>query len=277
MLIAKKVIRFLKKEGITKLPQKAFTYAHNKTHHLQYALKRGYLKTIYENVKTDKYIYINPASVKCYLMNSKQTRGNCQANSSKYLIHKRERGIFDPFTYSGIILGGEWDKYTFPYKFDRVANFVNAVINNKCLSETEYFHIIKLRSSKSKFRNRIKKRINKVIRLKKSMEKNGFLQQHETGEKNSEKLYAHPWPITVNIGRDGEIILNQTGHHRLAVAKEISLEKIPVLVVVRHKKWQKIRDEVSVASSKRELSDRAQKQIAHPDVNNFALVEKVDD
>lgn len=46
--------------------------------------------------------------------------------------------------------------------------------------------------------------------------------------------------VRVNIGRDGNIMLD-SGRHRFCAAKYLGLDKIPVRVFVRHKQWQAFR------------------------------------
>ena len=48
--------------------------------------------------------------------------------------------------------------------------------------------------------------------------------------------------ITVDIGRDGEILFNMLGKHRLSIAKILDLDEIPVLVFSRHIEWEKSRN-----------------------------------
>ncbi|AXR82845.1 hypothetical protein AArcMg_2856 [Natrarchaeobaculum sulfurireducens] len=48
--------------------------------------------------------------------------------------------------------------------------------------------------------------------------------------------------ITVDIGRDGELLWNMLGKHRLSIAKVTDVEVVPVLVFSRHRRWQDIRD-----------------------------------
>lgn len=48
--------------------------------------------------------------------------------------------------------------------------------------------------------------------------------------------------ITVDIGRDGQLLWNMGGQHRLAIAQVLELERIPVQVMRRHARWQTIRD-----------------------------------
>jgi len=46
------------------------------------------------------------------------------------------------------------------------------------------------------------------------------------------------------IGRDGELIFRGNGHHRIAIAKILELNEIPVYTYVRHKKWQELRESI---------------------------------
>ena len=49
--------------------------------------------------------------------------------------------------------------------------------------------------------------------------------------------------IRVAIGRSGEIFL-EDGVHRFFIARALGIEKIPVRVILRHERWQKIRSEL---------------------------------
>ncbi|MXV61222.1 hypothetical protein GS429_03925 [Natronorubrum sp. JWXQ-INN-674] len=50
--------------------------------------------------------------------------------------------------------------------------------------------------------------------------------------------------IAVDIGRNGEILWNMCGQHRLAIAKVLGIDQIPVQVFRRHAEWQAVRDRV---------------------------------
>ena len=71
--------------------------------------------------------------------------------------------------------------------------------------------------------------------------------------------------VRVDIGRDGEI-LRHNGRHRLWFAKHLGVAEIPVCVIVRHEKWQALRDEIASAETVAELSDRARRHLDHPDM-----------
>lgn len=63
--------------------------------------------------------------------------------------------------------------------------------------------------------------------------------------------------MTVDIGRDGELLL-VCGKHRLAIAKLLGLERVPVVVLVRHPEWMDERAAVAAGA------DRA----PHPDLRD---------
>lgn len=50
--------------------------------------------------------------------------------------------------------------------------------------------------------------------------------------------------VAVDIGRDGQLLFSD-GRNRLAIAKLLGVEQIPVLVLVRHSHWQQFRDRVA--------------------------------
>lgn len=56
------------------------------------------------------------------------------------------------------------------------------------------------------------------------------------------------------------------GDHRPTTAKLLDLEAIPNLVRRRHARWQSIREELSTATRRSELTDRARTHLEHPDI-----------
>ena len=66
--------------------------------------------------------------------------------------------------------------------------------------------------------------------------------------------------VTVDIGRDGRILWNMLGKHRLSIAKVSDVETIPVLVFSRHRDWQLVREE-EVTDGEDSTSSRT-----HPDL-----------
>lgn len=77
----------------------------------------------------------------------------------------------------------------------------------------------------------IDNRFISIDRLIQDMRKNGYRAQNAKDE------------ITVNISREGIILLNH-GRHRLACAKLLDIKKIPIKITARHKKWAQFKQEV---------------------------------
>lgn len=86
--------------------------------------------------------------------------------------------------------------------------------------------------------------------------------------------------ITVSIGRNGELLYNNVGgHHRLSIAKLLGIEEIPVRVMLRHRQWQDVRDELrrasragglhSTASGADRVSERVRRHLRHPDLSDL--------
>lgn len=69
--------------------------------------------------------------------------------------------------------------------------------------------------------------------------------------------------ITVDIGRDGEILFNMLGKHRLSIAKVCDVDRIPVQVFCRHSEWQAVRDQVGNGE------DVPDPVLGHPDLTDL--------
>lgn len=74
--------------------------------------------------------------------------------------------------------------------------------------------------------------------------------------------------VKVNIGRDGEIILDD-GRHRLFLARILGITDIPVRVFVRHKNWQETRSEVLAADNRDSIPQVVQNRLDHPDLKEL--------
>lgn len=62
--------------------------------------------------------------------------------------------------------------------------------------------------------------------------------------------------VAVNIGRNGQFLFNNRGHHRLIIAKLCEVDSIPVRVVVRHRQWQRFRTGLENVVSLEEVTNR---------------------
>ena len=114
----------------------------------------------------------------------------------------------------------------------------------------------------------LKEIFESIDRLYNNISDNGYLSQKEIRNKESivnEDLrpdhYANELnEIAVDIDRNGKIIFEES-RHRLAIAKLVDIEKIPVRILTRHEKWQEKRNK---AVEKPETLD--EKFRDHPDI-----------
>ena len=59
------------------------------------------------------------------------------------------------------------------------------------------------------------------------------------GYRSQRALNGHPLhEVTVNVARDGTLLYNCEGRHRLSIAKILGIEKIPVLSLARHPEYE---------------------------------------
>ncbi|MDQ2050798.1 hypothetical protein RBH26_09905 [Natronolimnohabitans sp. A-GB9] len=105
-------------------------------------------------------------------------------------------------------------------------------------------------------RDAILDRCAKIDSLYERIKRDGYLTQRELGY---DSLLGVTDEVLVDIGRDGELLF-VNGRHRLAIAKLLGLESIPVGVLVRHRSWM----------THRERCARTETVTGHPDLRDLA-------
>jgi len=91
-----------------------------------------------------------------------------------------------------------------------------------------------------------RQKCEKIERLHDSIKQDGFRLQRELADDSPIKMWERanatiaPFTneITVDIGRDGELLWNMLGKHRLSIAKALELEEVPVMIYSRHRDWE---------------------------------------
>lgn len=212
------------------------------------------IKPIYGDIKLNKIFYINPKKVKFML------------NNKKFFHWKK----------SYRIMGGSWDKNT-----RLVSNYIvfdsikKRYIYGKNWEDTELYHLLpeevnnkKIWTYKSKRERDLE--IAKIDKLYKNIKEFGY--RKNTGIDSMEgwilkrKIEHVLDEVVLAIGRNGDYFF-VNGKHRLAIAKILNLKKIPVIFLIRHKKWMIFRKRFSNFINK----DHTQKcaNIKHPDLQNI--------
>lgn len=187
----------------------------------------------------------------------------------------------------GRLYGGNWDENinNNTETHMRITSIIEHFTKGKTWSETDYYNEWLDRTHNNpnkswsglKSEEQIKHRFNEIDNLYNKINKFGYTLQSEIISNSYEQTInqcndaPHPLmnEVGVNIGRDGSFYFRSSGLHRLAIAKSLNLKEIPVQVRVRHPEWQMIRDEIICAKDYISLSQKAKKNITHPDLQDI--------
>jgi len=121
---------------------------------------------------------------------------------------------------------------------------------------------------------------DKIDQLYHNIEQAGYLTRKDliSGEIINEDKYVKGDKleryneIAVDIGRNGQFLFVD-GRHRLAIAKILEIDKIPVRVSARHSQWQEVR-EIVAQTPQDELPASVRTHLDHPDLQDILNREK---
>jgi len=193
------------------------------------ALPAQFKKSIFW-VATKSIIYCTPPG--------KDTFNQCDGN----LLHPhagQNRGMFSEEISSGLVLDSDWDcPYNFLpfeslYEFIAIRDFFE---NGISLQESVFYQrFYKYMSSGKKARGYsdynllMRERELQLTILIESISLNGVV---PVG--GMDATHAHTDDVSVNVTRNGDLLFNNRGHHRLSIAKLLNVEFIPVNIVCWH-------------------------------------------
>lgn len=169
----------------------------------------------------------------------------------------------------GDVKGGDWDKKN--EKFTDLKLYKGTkqrIKNGEEWKNTSFYqnHRGRILNGRKSLNCRtisdLEKKFGEFDRLIDNINQNGYLPQ-------SKLKNGLPYDeIVVNISRDGQFLFNGGGRHRLSVAKLLDIEKIPVLIKVRHDMWQYIRDEMNDLGPNDSIPEKMQQYLCHPDLKS---------
>ncbi len=183
-----------------------------------------------------------------------------------------ESESFDWWDERNRVYGGPWDQQRVDFRtYHRTlydcfeAHFLDGVP----WSETEYIRTVLEQVENgtptwhtSTSPEEVYDRCDKLDRIWESITTDGYRRQSVVNDAvDWRKDYAE---ITVSIARDGSF-LQHGGKHRLIMARLAGVDEIPVLVIVRHRQWQQLRNEIRNG----ETDDYP----SHPDLEDLAQSE----
>lgn len=199
---------------------------------------------------------------------------------------QRQRSLYSSsesrYKYFGRVVGGDWDRNLDSFEETDVYRSFEAHFRRGVdWEETPFFHrtVEEIAAGQSPWRCESKpefvQRCEGLDELYRQIETRGYRTQEELSTVDREPLDRGRYSIvhrllydeiTVNIGRNGEAIFND-GRHRLAIAKLLDLEEVPVRIVVRHARWQRLRDAVTAGDISPD--DLEEDLRTHPDLRGL--------
>ena len=185
-------------------------------------------------------------------------------NAEKLPFSKR---VFPP-NMRGKVVDGNWDITNWGFTDLSVyKSFKKRIEEGREWQDTEFYKDVLGAVESGRFpwdiknRDDLDNRCKYLDSLYESIRNNGFSLNRGICDKNSTGPYDE---IDVNIGRNGEYLF-QNGVHRLSIAKILGIKHVPVMVFVRHKKWQDFREFV-LSYAKQQRKGKLYQPIIHPDL-----------
>lgn len=187
------------------------------------------------------------------------------------------------FKYAGTVQDGDWDTGVARFEDTDVYRAFEAHFDRGVdWEKTEYFDRVVGYIEEGvdmwgcPTREAFVRRCETIDTLYASINANGYRTQRELGRDDVEDPIGSselPWVVrfvynelTVCIGRDGTVRFFD-GRNRLAIAKLLGLETVPVWVMVRHPQWQAFREELAADPPAR---SRLQSELgSHPDLRSI--------
>lgn len=174
---------------------------------------------------------------------------------------------------AGDTLPGDWDLEVSDTPFDETVTYRGIADRQqgKEWEDTIYFPFAQRRAKFALEKGRITEdqveaavldRLRETDELYESIKTDGYQTQEEL---EVDKL---PNEIRVAIRRDGRYLFID-GRHRLAVARLLGLERVPVFVVARHPEWDAFRNFIVSFIQHEKRGGRVYQQIDHPDLRDL--------
>jgi len=222
-------------------------------------------------------------STRCLQYRYRFKYGKLDLNKIYFVSPKRfqfylRNKLFFKWSNSMRILDGDWDSTKKPYEELISYQTVKEIFKEgKRWDETRLYYTLpdKIKNGKKIWTFKNEKARDRWFtlteQLYKRIRKHGYKSQQELYS-FLDRLAPKKWSpvldeITVAIDRDGQFLFIN-GKHRLAIAKVLDIPEIPVIVLIRHKKWLEFRKEL-IAFSKKTPQKKLNFCFTHPDLQDI--------
>ena len=150
------------------------------------------------------------------------------------------------------IESGTWDKnardFESTYKYQ---SLVEHFVEGRPWEETDYYQRI-VDTEKFDYVDDPVNFLSQYDRLFESIQEEGYQDLH---------------PVVLNVGREGQLI-RHNGAHRLTIARILGIDSVPARILIRHQRWQEIRNRVARTDSIDELPKEVRDDLDHPDLRD---------
>lgn len=168
-----------------------------------------------------------------------------------------------------LVVGGDWDQDLDPITEDIVyETFHRRFVEGEPWEETGYIEFLMTDRSEhgGLARFEAEQRCEQIDELYRFIKEEGYRTQSQLevdgsliGELTDSVRPPVYREVSVDVTRDGEFVWH-AGMHRLVLAKLLEIDRLPVRVNIRHKQWQKIREDAYKSNDENEYCK-------HPDIS----------
>jgi len=232
-------------------------------------LTRKSVSNIRSNIHRLKYGESHPREFKIIWVKPSKIQKSYAGNVENFNLYSK--------TYGTYIRDGNWDHKTDDFK----NNEIYQALRRRFIQGESWFNLKPVENATSgkdtlwhDYNNteELYNRLDKLDLLYENMRKSGYKTQRELNSPSVgiyskiTTMFVPPeyYEIQVLIGRDGEIIHFSEGQHRLSIAKILDVAEVPVRVLVRHKKWQQLRNDI-ISNMDTEIGV-PERLLDHPDI-----------
>ena len=154
----------------------------------------------------------------------------------------------------GNVEGGDWDQIDDRFDERAVPRAIDLRFREGCawdetlLPEHVRDQVARFGDAWGHVENAVERRCQEIEALYEAIRADGYRTQAELAVSGEPGPGPPPVPtlgeITVDVGRDGRLCWRRNGQHRLAIARVLGIDRVPVLVARRHEEWQDLRDQI---------------------------------
>jgi len=181
-------------------------------------------------------------------------------------------GVYSTWGDRGKVIGGNWDQKRIRFtELDIFRAFEDRFIRGRRWEETEFYQRVLNMISNGKVpwwcknKAELDERCRYLDFLFQDIKTNGYRAQQEIAQEENTSLKGED-EITVRIGRDGALLF-ENGRHRLAIAKLLNIDNIPIKVTAKHSEWYQFRKEL--IDYAREQGGKLYHPVTHPDLRDI--------